>query len=500
MTRFRFLLLLMIACQAQAQTDTVGSCACDKDFAFVVHYLENHYSGFQDNVTDENGLAYQQLKAKLHEKSQQALSETNCLVLLKEYTGFFKDNHLEVRFRAKPVVDEKSEATVQLFKASSVFKSRERVDYDSVQMREYLQQSEDELEGIYENAVYQFAVVRNPTEFRDYYGVITESKTALWEIGQIKCEIKRTSPTSFQTVVFQRNHSVTIGTIDSGDPILAMFSDIKKVFPNSASLSAESNHHLAPAGSWFQFKVLDDSTTYLHIKTFDGSLKRKLDSAMNKVLPIIKQKPNLLLDIRNNGGGSDHNWRILAEYIYTDPFPNDVTEYYCTPEIIKRHEERLAEMQRNISAYGWGVVKYSKIKLKKFKKAPTGTFLPFESTIPWYARRFVVSNKYAQRKVHATPRKIILMYNRNTASAAEGLILNALHSKKVLTFGENSAGAITFGDISTVNTPSGFMLQSATQRTRNRFQYEHTGISPRVKANQNQDWIEQVSLLWQQIR
>jgi hypothetical protein len=44
------------------------------------------------------------------------------------------------------------------------------------------------------------------------------------------------------------------------------------------------------------------------------------------------------------------------------------------------------------------------------------------------------------------PNNIAILFNKNTASSAEGFVLKASNSKKVRTFGENSAGAVSYGD------------------------------------------------------
>lgn len=154
-------------------------------------------------------------------------------------------------------------------------------------------------------------------------------------------------------------------------------------------------------------------------------------------------------------------------------------------------------MEARKKDYGWGAIKFQKIKLRKMRNTPSGTFIPFSKMIPWWARPFVNVKTEKQRKVYPSPERIVVMTNRNTASSAEGLVLEAMKSKKVITFGENSGGFITFGDIRSVNTPNGFVLQSATQRTLNRFQYERSGIPPKIQANKNEDWIQQAIKLIQ---
>ncbi|MFM8743320.1 MAG: S41 family peptidase, partial [Cytophagales bacterium] len=441
---------------------------------------------------------YEQLKTEISEQVDAEMSPARCFFLVKKYLAFFQDNHLQFYCQRQKEIDEESAAQVKAFKESGLFRSRERVLLDTIEAKRYLLQSSDSIEGIYKNEVYEIIVTKNQNNFHDYLGYINQSKTSLWEPGQVKLEVKQLGLNTFQTVLYLRNHSFELRKIENENPVIAAFG-VKKVFPPQSvrPKSKFENFSFPPAGNWFQFKSLNDSTGYLHIKTFDGSLKRRFDSAYHAIKPTLESKRNLIIDIRGNGGGSDACWRFLSTYLYTQPFDYDITEFLCTEEIIKRNEEYLQQMEARKKDYGWGAIKFQKIKLRKMRNTPSGTFIPFSKMIPWWARPFVNVKTEKQRKVYPSPERIVVMTNRNTASSAEGLLLDAMKSKKVITFGENSGGFITFGDIRSVTTPNRFVLHSATQRTRNRFQYERIGIPPKIQAIKNEDWIQQAIKLFQ---
>jgi hypothetical protein len=498
------ILFFLIFCFSSiyAQNQLQESCDCKKDFAFVTNYVENHYAGFSYNVTSENSKQYEKHKALISEKMQKETpNQVGCLLLLQEFLQFFRDNHLMIWTNGGETIDEKSAEAIKKFKSSAVFLNRERIVFDSAAIWNRLAQSEDAIEGIYENETYQVAVLRSPKTWRDYYGVITKSATNLWEKGQVKLEIKNIAPNSFQTALYLRNYSLDIRKSDSENPVFDIFSGLKKIYPNNNKAEKKVNFRAAPAGDWLQFKVLNDSTTYLHIKTFNGSLQSKFDSAYKKILPIIASKPNLLIDVRDNGGGSDNCWKKLAKYFYTKPFDYDTTDVFCTAEVIKRYEEYLARVQKDRKAYGWRKAAFLKKRIRAMKKAPAGTFISaVDASVPAIGKLFINMKTYKQSKVYKLPKKVIIMYNKNSASAAEGLIINGLQSSKVLTFGENSGGYIAFGNVMTVDTPSKFVLQTATQRTLQRFKYEKVGIAPQIRASNEQDWIEQTYRLWNLIK
>jgi C-terminal processing protease CtpA/Prc len=285
-----------------------------------------------------------------------------------------------------------------------------------------------------------------------------------------------------------RNHSVNVSTTKSENPVLSML-NCARIFPQAGTIKVPTRAmSLPPTNAWFLFKKLDDSTNYLYIGTFNGSLRSKFDSAYQAIMPELTQRPRLIIDIRSNGGGSDACWQELARLLYTDPIPLDSWEYYASPEIIKRYEEQLVEMEKRKQEYGEGAIDHYQSIVKRLKKAKPGTFVPAGG-----------SGLYTQKKIQTLPAQVIVMFNRQSASAAEGLILKAIYSKKVLTFGENSGGYIAYGNIMSVTTPSGFRLNSATHRVLNRTRYEKVGIAPTVRANNEEDWIEQARKLWGKI-
>ncbi|WP_158569044.1 S41 family peptidase [Chitinophaga silvisoli] len=84
-----------------------------------------------------------------------------------------------------------------------------------------------------------------------------------------------------------------------------------------------------------------------------------------------------------------------------------------------------------------------------------------------------------------------LLYNRNTASAAEGLIVYALQSSKVLTMGKGSGGYMGYGDVREMEVPCGkFVLRTTTTKWREKARYEFRGVPPMVGLEKGEDWVK----------
>lgn len=89
------------------------------------------------------------------------------------------------------------------------------------------------------------------------------------------------------------------------------------------------------------------------------------------------------------------------------------------------------------------------------------------------------------------PKKIALLYNRGTASSAEGMIVYYMQSDKVTTMGEPSGGFMGYGNVMSAPTPCGkFTIQCTTIMYAEKSKYEFTGIEPNVRLTKEQDWVQ----------
>jgi hypothetical protein len=153
-------------------------------------------------------------------------------------------------------------------------------------------------------------------------------------------------------------------------------------------------------------------------------------------------------------GGSEGYLKLL-QYAYTKPLQVDPAEVWVSTENIKRYEE--AERGDN------------KDLIDRMKKARPFTFIP-QSTD--------TKTTWALDSVTVYPKKIILLFNRGTASAAEGMIVYFMQSEKVITLGENSGGYIGYGNVMTAQTPCKIYHPVNDDKPQRKIKYEFAGIPP----------------------
>jgi C-terminal processing protease CtpA/Prc len=230
------------------------------------------------------------------------------------------------------------------------------------------------------------------------------------------------------------------------------------------------------------FKEFDAQTNYMRIPTFSGNWIAKLDSFYRVNHPKIISKQNLIIDVRNNGGGSDAAAFQLLDYIYSKPFFSDQVDLYVTKENIRKSIEWYEENKSDTINFDKEFMSEILAEIERMKTAPLGSF------ISRFERQEIVLDS-----VSKLPSKIYILQNRYCASTCESLLFWAKESDKVIRLGENSGGYVGYGEISNVKTPIyNFDLGCTMTRFVNQRSYEQTGIPPDIYLDYQSDWLEQV--------
>ncbi len=75
---------------------------------------------------------------------------------------------------------------------------------------------------------------------------------------------------------------------------------------------------------------------YFRIPSFDPSQKKAIDSVLDANDEMLSKMPNLIIDIRGNGGGSDFSFSNIVPYLKTNPISTVGVEYLSTSMNNKR--------------------------------------------------------------------------------------------------------------------------------------------------------------------
>ncbi|WP_304517152.1 S41 family peptidase [Cecembia rubra] len=485
-----------------------GVCPCLEEFEFLKGYVERNHPAFGDNVNETNRVEYEEFVDLLFKAIQRDSINDHCIIYLKKYLAYFKDNHSQINDMGVQV-DENDEESMKRFFSSSRFQQRERIPIDTEEIEAYLHSGNSELvEGIYESqdGTYKVALLRNQNGFRDYYGIILESQTRLWEPGQVKFELKKLDENLFEGFFYYKFYGLNYETVSLEENRLGTWIKLG-ASQNGQTFISPGN---GQGQQLFEYKKIDEQTGYLAIRTFDGYFKNELDSLINAHENEILNLPHLIIDVRGNGGGSDALLAPFYSLFYTDTLKNELPQIYATQDNLITYQDLLQNLKADSLRYGRATIEHVEKMILKIQNAGEGEFVnmidPVVSGIEEISFRFGtkdfifkstmgINNRYnltyhpQKELLPSMPEKIVVLMDRGCASTCENFILLAHQSKKAITYGDNSGGYKGYGNVFSVKTPLGYNFKMSTTRYEQQAKFEFVGIPPKVRAVPNEDWI-----------
>jgi len=203
----------------------------------------------------------------------------------------------------------------------------------------------------------------------------------------------------------------------------------KKVLPPAAPDSLTNETSLTQ---------LDAETILFRLPSFEWSEKQKIDSLTTIVKKQFKETPYWIIDIRGNGGGTDYAFSSLLPFIYTNPIVVMPDEYWASQGNIEILKDNLKadDLPADGKKFLTNVIKLMESNIGDFVN-PSGQ------------DKFITSLD----SVYAYPKKIGILIDRDSKSSAESFLLMAKQSKKVIVFGENSAGSLDYANTQFFNLP-----------------------------------------------
>lgn len=451
MRKYGVLFFLFISLRASGQ-----QCDCEKEFLYVKGFIEQNYAGFKDKQAQMTKARYSEITQKFGALSKETTE--NCLLVIAQYLDSFKDQHIQVGSR---------------FDAT-------KIDSNYISQRPVFKLSDEKLaalsrstgkEGIYvfrHDSSYKIAVVKDSTALHDYVGVIIGSRLPHWKKGQLKFEAKRVNDSLYKGVLYMRNHMPKVEYFSFGK------NRVSGDWQREGTAWDNTPYTYTPVAA----QKLSDKTLYLKIASFSPSNAKNIDSLLKAHEATLASTPNLVLDLRDNGGGSDFTYLPLLPYLYTQPVKGIGVDVLAT--------------QSNID--GWKVLLNDDEIPEQNKKSIAGIIANMEqhkgqlvSIVPDY-----IDSSY---KPMAYPKKVVVLINRGCASTTEQFLLYARQSAKVVLVGEPTQGTLDYSNMREAPLPCmPYVLYYATTRSR-RLDVgqgiDNVGIQPTVLLPNGKDWIEE---------
>jgi hypothetical protein len=461
--RYKFLCPLLALVLLSAGS-SAQPCNCRDEFRYLQRYMEQNYAGFKDKVTAGNHAAYDSTTAAVYHRAARTSKPLFCLALLQEWLNFFRDRHTTISQNVK--VGSANGGGEDLPLTPSMLASLRRHDG-----KDTGRGAMEDVQGVYYfgDSTYKIAIVKSKTADRDYAGVMLDSRAPTWKPGQVKLELAQSRPGHFVVIAYLRDHSATVEDFVFDG---VSFNDGEWFREGSAAPRQARGHRPDLVA-----RQLSPQTFYIGIGSFDESNAAAIDSLFRTDSVLLRTIPNLVLDLRGNGGGSDFAYQPLTPLIYTDPVHGIGVDVLATSDNVRSWSALLDDK------YITGWTRYSIQNTITAMKGHLGQLIA------------VTPDRVATlRDVRPYPQRLAVLIDGDCASTTEQFLLEAVQSSKVTLMGRHTAGILDYSNVR--EQPFDclpFTLYYATTRSRRIDQgkgIDNTGIQPAVVLGDDVDWVE----------
>ncbi len=465
MSKFLTLLLVILTSHSFGQT-----CDCLKSIQFLEMEYEQNLASYQHQVIQYKRQAqYQQHKNLINQTAKIITTTKDCIGLVAKYQSFFRDQHLFIEYKEdfykfKSLKD--TELVTQTF-----INDTKLTDSKSKSINKKL-----EGKWYFQDGSFSVNIIPNKRFNREWAAILTEDNSPLWFKGQIKMEFSKNIDGTLNCIYWRSIRIPKYMKAILTDSALFIGKEFKFYRTKEQALTQKST-----LANDFQFMKLSDKTTYLRIPSFNIEKYKLIDSLVESNLKTIEKSPNLIIDLRDNGGGGDRSYKALLPLVFdTTIIPDPITasvwvskdnfKYYDTTKFngTETKQDSLDE------------IKYVE-RLRPY----IGKFEPIKFS------------KDTLDLVYYYPKKIALLTNRWCGSTTEGFIIIAKESNKIIQFGEHTGGMVSYGDWRKIEIPGLPIWVTCTTKKMtffNKQDIESIGIKPHIRldpTNEN-NWIIEV--------
>lgn len=436
-----------------------AQCNCKEEFSKIKNHLESNYPGFKDKVTTSNIQKYKEYTAEKEQVAAQAKNKSQCYFIINQWMSYFNDKHLQTAINMEAI------EKIDPLKLQSDFPI-EKIALSDIVLKK-LEKTKG-IEGIYakKGEDFSMAVIKNKNLFRDYVAVVINSKDSTHENGSVLAELKEKSANKY-FLLYNSAHMLAFATIKpkNGELISGFVKNGKEIVDNE-------NYN-------FEAKFLNENTLYFNIPSFSWEAKPMVDSLFTAQKENLTITSNLIIDLRNNGGGSDDVYSFITPYLYTQPIKGIGVDMWTTPDNIK----------------GWELI------LAQYPDLPAESRQEVQNLIDKMKLQInqnvnivedVIDSSYTRLLF---PKNVVILINERCASTTEQFLLEARQSKKVTLMGQNTSGTLDYSNLRESDfCEMPYKLYAPTTRSR-RIDIgegiDGIGIKPNIYLTKKQDWIQE---------
>ncbi len=434
-----------------------AQCNCQEEFSKIKNHLESNYAGFKDKVKTSNINKYKDFTADKEHVAAQAKNKMQCYFVINQWMSYFNDNHLYTGLNTEAI------EKIQSQKLQTDFPI-EKIAVSETLIKKL--ESAKGIEGIYtkKGEGFSIAVLKNKNPFRDYVAVVIKSSDSKFENGSVLAELKEKSAKEY-FLLYNSSHMLAFATIKPKEGEL-----ISGYVKNGREIVNKTNYN-------FEAKPLNESTIYFNIPSFSWESKPTIDSLFASNKFNLSKSSNLILDLRNNGGGSDDVYSIISPYLYTQPIKGIGVDMYASNDNIKGWELILQDPNMPVESKPEIQKMIDKMKLQVNQNV-----------------NIVEDGIDSSYTPLLFPKNVVILINEGCASSTEQFLLEAIQSKKVTLLGQNTSGTLDYSNVRESDfCDMPYRLWSPTTRSRRidiGAGIDGIGIKPNIYLTENQDWIE----------
>ncbi|KIC94514.1 S41 family peptidase [Flavihumibacter solisilvae] len=422
---YRFLVIWIILIFPSYSHAQQNKCNCEENFKWLKDTFEKNDAGFEYGLQQKSKEAYEKHNTNILQKTRKATTKDECAQVMQDWLLFFRKAHFSITpINNGAETNNKGESSWH-----SISVTEEQIKNTSLN-------TTDPFEGIWQTGAYTIGIVR---ENNKYSGVILKSSNPAWKPNYVKFTIDKSGSGvyymgDFSPYKFEKSDFIGKNTLRLGSFYLARVYPELKDEESIAFYAKEIR-----ADNPFIHK-LSDKTLLLRIPSFNGQQKSLIDTLLGSNDKLIKATENLIIDIRNNGGGDDVSYEKIIPYLYTNPIRIINMELLSTPLNNKRMERYLSlpDLSEKSRKEVNEVLAVLNANLGKFVN------LGGDKTVEIQTLDAVLPN----------PKNIAIIINQINGSTAEQFLLAAKQSKKVKLYGVTTMGVLDISNMNFVNSPS----------------------------------------------
>jgi Peptidase family S41 len=442
------------------------SCNCENNFLYIQESIAQNYIGFADKVTNKTKARYILFTDSIYTATKGA-GALKCYQLLNRWLSFFNDPHINLYLNRQKM----DSAAIR-----DMFKQGEKAAYDSSGFITYIQRAKiDPIEGIWTNAYTQtrYGIVRDKSDPKVFWGFMISADNIFWHPMQIRCKIIRKGKSYKLGFIYLRDHTPFKDAISVRNNVIYFVSgNIWTKVDQQTGEVKNKKFVLPPVNNpQHEFLKIDEQTCLIRIPSSSLGFRSTVDSIIEANKSVIETTDHLIIDLRENRGGSVLVTNKLLPYLYTQPYIYEGGSILSTKANIDEYRESPADSIKNIKI------------INQLESAGYG------KTVMVYPPDTLRFDRVLEK-----PSAVSIIVNRYTASAAELFLLKARQSKKVTILGENTAGMVDYLDVgSDKSMPCPYWLFSYPLSRRDASlvnPIDGIGIKPDIYLNRNKDWIK----------